>query len=474
MSQSQAAPLTDIASLLERQRRAIIGLAPPTALRKDRLRRAIALLVENEQRLTDAMVADFGVRSREQSQLYDIVATLGPLKDALKHVDRWMRPERRKVDPMLRLMGASAWIEYQPKGVVGVLSPWNFPLFLTFTPLAGVLAAGNSALIKPSEHTPRTSALLAELVENRFSEEELRVVIGDAAVAAEFTRLPFDHIIYTGSTDVGRRVMRAAADNLTPLTLELGGKSPVIIGREPNWALLANRIVTGKLLNAGQICLAPDYVLAPHADMDRLIEALIGAAETLYPNPGKNPDYGAVLGERNRARIAAYVAEARAGGAEVIEIGAGLAADGRLPFFIIRDCPPDLAVMREEIFGPVLPTRGYASLDDAIAFVNERPRPLGLYFFGSNKSEERAVLERTVSGGVTLNDVVFHVTVEDLPFGGVGASGFGVYHGFDGFKAVSHPKPIFRQSKLDVAGIAGLVPPYGDKLRTYIAKHLKV
>ncbi|CAN5168088.1 coniferyl aldehyde dehydrogenase [soil metagenome] len=462
---------SDLHALLQRQRLATIGRPVTAATRKDRLRRAIDLLVTHEAALTDAMVEDFGIRSRDQSRLYDIVASLGPLKHAAAHVDRWMKPERRKVDPMLGLMGASAWIEHQPKGVVGILSPWNFPLFLTFTPLAGVLAAGNSALIKPSEHTPRTSALLAELVEAGFDEEELRVVTGDAEVAAAFTRLPFDHIIYTGSTSVGRHVMRAAAENLTPLTLELGGKSPVIVGQGPNLKLMANRLITGKLLNAGQICLAPDYVLVPRSELPTLIAALTEAAKTLYPDLDANPDYGAVLGDRNRGRILAYVDEARASGAEVVQIG-GASEGGRLPFFIIRDCPPDLAVMSDEIFGPILPVIGYDSLDEAIAFVNARPRPLGLYFFGSDKGEERAVLERTVSGGVTLNDVVFHVTVEDLPFGGVGASGFGVYHGLEGFKAVSHPKPIFRQSRLDVAGIAGLAPPYGDKLRAYIAKHL--
>jgi coniferyl-aldehyde dehydrogenase len=462
---------SELLDLLKRQRRAVTGRPVPAALRKDRLRRAIDLLITHEARLTDAMVEDFGVRSRDQSRLYDIVASLGPLKHAVAHVDRWMKPERRKVDPMLGLMGASAWIEQQPKGVVGILSPWNFPLFLTFTPLAGVLAAGNSALIKPSEHTPRTSAVLAELIEAQFGEEELRVVNGDADVAAAFTRLPFDHIIYTGSTSVGRHVMRAAAENLVPLTLELGGKSPVIVGRDPNLALMASRIIGGKLLNAGQICLAPDYVLAPRSQLPKLVEALSDAARVLYPDLEANPDYGAVLGERNQRRLLAYVEEAKAAGAQVIQIG-GKADDGRLPFFILPDCPPDLAVMSDEIFGPILPIIPYDTLDQAIAFVNDRPRPLGLYFFGADKTEERAVLERTVSGGVTLNDVVFHVTVEDLPFGGVGASGFGVYHGIEGFKAVSHPKPIFRQSRLDVARIAGLAPPYGAKLRAYIAKHL--
>lgn len=462
---------SDLMGLMLNQRRAMMGRPIPAALRKDRLRRAIDLLVTHEASLTDAMVADFGIRSRDQTRLYDIVASLGPLKHAAAHVDHWMKPERRKVDPMLALMGASAWIEHQPKGVVGILSPWNFPLFLTFTPLAGVLAAGNSAMIKPSEHTPLTSELLAELVEAQFDEEELRVVTGNAEVAATFTRLPFDHIIYTGSTNVGRHVMRAAADNLTPLTLELGGKSPVIVGREPNLNLMANRLITGKLLNAGQICLAPDYVLAPREQIPSLITALTEAARALYPDLEGNPDYGAVLGDRNRGRLLTYVEEARAAGAEVIQIG-GTVEDGRLPFFIIRDCPADLAVMSEEIFGPILPLISYDSLDEAIAFVNDRPRPLGLYFFGSDKTEERAVLERTISGGVTLNDVVFHVTVEDLPFGGVGASGFGVYHGIEGFKSVSHPKSIFRQSKLDVASIAGLAPPYGEKLRSYIAKHL--
>ena len=463
----------DLKTLLQRQRMASRDPSPATAvIRKDRLRRAIDLLVTNEAALTAAMAEDFGVRAQAQSQLYDLVASIQTLRHALKHVDRWMKPERRPVDLALRLFGASAWIEYQPKGVVGLLSPWNFPVYLTFTPLAGVLAAGNRVMIKPSEHTPATSEALKKAFEASFDADEAAVVTGGADVAAAFSALPFDHIIFTGSTAVGRHVMRAAADNLVPLTLELGGKSPVIVGTDPDHTLMANRIVTGKLLNAGQICLAPDYLLVPEIEEERIVADLVASANTLYPSLATNADYAAVLGDRNRDRLGRYVEEARQRGARVTEVGTR-SNDGRLPFTILQDCPPDAAVMTDEIFGPVLPVLSYRSLDEAIAFVNARPRPLGLYFFGRDGEETRAVLSRTVSGGVTLNDVVFHVTVEDLPFGGVGDSGFGVYHGAEGFREFSNARSIFRQSKFDVAKIAGLRPPYGAKLKKFIAKGLK-
>ncbi|MEG8221843.1 coniferyl aldehyde dehydrogenase [Sphingomonas sp. HH69] len=447
-------------------------VAPTAARRKDRLNRAITLLVENEAALSDAMARDFGVRARAQSQLYDIVASIQALKHALRHVDRWMKPERRPVDTLMRLFGASARIEYQPKGVVGLLSPWNFPIYLTFTPLAGILAAGNSVMIKPSEHTPATSEVLAQAVSKLFDPAEMAVVTGDAGVAARFSALPFDHIIFTGSTAVGRHVMRAAADNLVPLTLELGGKSPVIVGSDPDHALMAKRIVTGKLLNAGQICLAPDYLLVPAADEERIVADLAASAQAIYPELSGNADYAAVLGDRNRARLTAYVEEAVSHGAKPVQIGHAT-NDGRLPFTILRDCPADTRVMTEEIFGPVLPVLTYQHIDDAIAFVNARPRPLGLYYFGRDKSEMDAVLARTSSGGVTLNDVIFHVIAEDLPFGGVGDSGFGVYHGAEGFREFSNTRGVFRQSRFDLAGLAGLRPPYGHKLRKYIDKALK-
>jgi len=462
----------DPGAILESQRAQSRDPSPVSAaLRKDRLRRAIEALSSHESRFCHALAEDFGVRAREQSQLYDIVASLQTLRHTLKHVDRWMRPERRPVDMALRLFGASAWIEYQPKGVVGILSPWNFPLYLTFGPLAGVLAAGNRAMIKPSEHSPATSSVLSDAISSAFDQDEIAVVTGGADVAAAFSALPFDHIIFTGSTAVGRHVMRAAADNLVPLTLELGGKSPVIVGSNADTALMCDRIVTGKLLNAGQICLAPDYMLVPASEEAAVAKGIAAAAEAIYPNLTANPEYASVLGDRNRERLSRYVEEARARGARVTEIGAR-ANDGRLPFTILQDCPLDAAVMKDEIFGPILPILSYGSLDEAIAFVNARPRPLGLYFFGRDKTEEREVLSRTVSGGVTLNDVVFHVTVEDLPFGGIGESGFGVYHGIEGFREFSNARGIFRQSRFDVARIAGFRPPYGAKLRKFIAKNL--
>jgi coniferyl-aldehyde dehydrogenase len=466
-------------AVLDAQRAAFMAELPvPIAIRKDRLKRCVALLVDNSDALCDALSDDFGHRSREQSQITDIVASIRALKHAIAHVDRWARPERRKLDFPLGLLGARAHVEYQPKGVVGVISPWNFPVQLTMGPIGGAFAAGNRVMVKSSEYTPGVAALLEEIAPRYFDATELAFFSGGPEVGKAFSALPFDHLIFTGATAVGRHILHAAADNLTPVTLELGGKSPTIIGRGANIAQASERIALGKMLNAGQICLAPDYLLVPEENEAAMVEGVKAAASALYPTLLANPDYTSVVNGRHVTRLKAHLDDARAKGAEVIEVnpaGEDFASSNgqKMPLHIVRNVSDEMTVMQEEIFGPILPVKTYRAVGEAIDYVNAHDRPLGLYYFGGDAAEERMVLDRTISGGATVNDVIFHVSMEDLPFGGVGPSGMGSYHGQDGFRTFSHAKGVYRQPKIDVAKLAGIKPPYGKATRAAIARDLK-
>ena len=470
----------DLTTLLQVQRAAFQAELPVSAeTRRDRLTRAIRMLVENAEAFCTALSEDFGHRSREQSMITDVIASVRTLKHARKHLARWMKPERRPLQFPLGLLGAKAEVQYQPKGVVGVIAPWNFPVNLAMGPLAGAFAAGNRAMVKTSEFTPATTALFETLAANYFDPAELAFVSGGPDVGRAFSALPFDHLIFTGATAIGRHILHAAADNLTPVTLELGGKSPTIIGRSADIAQAAERIALGKMMNAGQICLAPDYVLVPEEKEAELIGSLRQAASTLYPRLLDNPDYTSVLGERHHERLTGYLDDARAKGGAVIEVNpAGEDFTGsnarKMPLFIVRDPTDDMAVMQDEIFGPVLPVKRYGRIEEAIDFVHGRDRPLGLYYFGQDQAEERQVLERTISGGVTVNDVIFHISAEELPFGGIGPSGMGAYHGHDGFKTFSHARAVYRQPKVDIAKLAGFKPPYGAATAKAIARELKV
>lgn len=447
-------------------------------VRKDRLRRAIALVKDNADAFCDALSEDFGHRSRDQSLVTDIAGSVGPLNHALKHLDGWAERQKRKVQFPLGLLGARAWVEYQPKGVVGVIAPWNFPVNLVMAPLAGIFAAGNRAMVKTSEFTPRTAAVFAEACPKYFAADELAFFDGGPEVGKAFAGLPFDHLLFTGATGIGKHILHAAADNLTPVTLELGGKSPVIVGQGADLKQATERVALGKMLNAGQICLAPDYLLVPAADEPRVVEGLKAAATGMYPTLLGNPDYTSVVNDRHFQRLNDWLDDARAKGATVETVNPAeedfSATNSRkMPLHIVRDVTDDMTIMQEELFGPVLPVAKYAGIDDAIAQVNRRDRPLGLYYFGSDEGERRRVLDRTISGGVTLDDVVFHVSMEDLPFGGIGPSGMGSYHGLDGFRTFSHAKAVFKQAKLDVAKLAGLKPPYGKTTRATAARQMK-
>lgn len=463
---------------LDRQRAAFMAELPVSIeIRKDRLRRAAAMVKDNAARFCDALSEDFGHRSPRQSMITDVVASVSPLKHAEKMVARWSRREKKPVMFPLGLLGARAWVEYQPKGVVGIIAPWNFPVNLVMSPLAGVFAAGNRAMVKTSEFTPATAALFEELCPRYFDPAELAFVSGGPEVGQAFSALPFDHLLFTGATGIGRHILHAAADNLTPVTLELGGKSPAILGRSANLAQATERVAMGKMLNAGQICIAPDYLMVAAEQEEAAVDGLVRAATAMYPTLLSNPDYTAIINDRHFARLTAAIDDARAKGAEVIAVNPAnedfAASNARkLPLHIIRNATDDMTVMQEEIFGPVLPVRTYDSIDGAIGEVNRRDRPLALYYFGSDEAERRRVLDRTISGGVSLDDTIFHVSMEELPFGGIGPSGMGAYHGEPGFRTFSHAKSVFKQSRLDVAGLGGLKPPYGRKTDAAIKRQL--
>lgn len=466
-----------IREILERQRTDYLKKGPPSVeQRVDQLDRAIGLLVDHKKEIVDALSADFGHRSPHQTELTDVYGSIEPLKNAKKNVRRWMRGERRSPQFPLGLLGASARVEYQPLGVVGVISPWNFPVNLTFSPLAGILAAGNRVMIKPSEFTPATSDLMAAMFRKAFDETEIAVVMGGAETGSAFTKQPFDHLLFTGATSIGRHVMRAAADNLVPVTLELGGKSPVIVGQGADMQKTTDRIMMGKMMNAGQICLAPDYVMVPESDRNEFVKSATNSVQKMYPTLKFNPDYTSVVNQRHYDRLNGYLEDAKSKGAEIVEINPAnedftQQPAHKIPPTLVMNPTDDMDVMQDEIFGPIMPVKTYKQLDEAVEFVNDRPRPLGLYFFGSDNEQRDRVLSRTTSGGVTVNDVVMHVSMEDLPFGGVGPSGMGSYHGRDGFKTFSHAKAIFSQTKMDVAAM--MRPPYGEKFEKFIGGRIK-
>lgn len=432
---------SDMTALLERQRAAFRAEPdPPRAIRDDRLKRLAALVKDGRARLAAAIAQDFGHRSAHETLLLEAGPALAAIRHARGHLKAWMRPQRRA--SALEFLSVRNRVQYQPLGVVGILSPWNYPLFLALGPLVDVLAAGNRALLKPSEFTPAFNAALAEAVAARFAPEEVALVQGGVAEAEAFSRLPFDHLVFTGSTAVGRRVMAAAAPNLTPVTLELGGKCPVVLDGTWPLARAARDIAIGKLLNAGQTCIAPDYVLAPRAALRPLAEAILAEIRAMYPNGAQDDGYTSVITAQHAGRLEGMVAEARDAGAEVLEAFAGDAAARRLAPAIVIDPPRDARLMREEIFGPILPLIPCETAAEAADVIAAGDRPLALYVLSRDRGFREAVLGRTQSGGVTLNGTILHVAQTDLPFGGVGASGIGAYHGIEGFRRFSHARAI--------------------------------
>lgn len=468
-----------MAARLDTMKAAFVAARPePLSVRQDRLERLAGLLKTHGEDLARAMSEDFGHRSHEQSMLTDIMPALSLVRYSQKNLKRWSRPERRGVMFPLGLLGARGEVRYEPKGVIGIVSPWNFPIGLTLGPLAQVFAAGNRAMIKPSEYTERTSDLLADLLSRHFGGDEVAVALGGPDIGQAFCGLAFDHLLFTGATGVGKHVLRAAAEHLVPTTLELGGKSPTILGRGADIDRAAQRIALGKMMNAGQICLAPDYMLVPEEAEARAVAAIGASVATMYPTLLANDDYTSVINRRHRDRLAGLVEDAVAKGAEAIVVNPGnedfSASNGnKLPLTILRGVDDGMKVMQEEIFGPVLPVMTYRGIDQAIDYVNAHDRPLGLYYFGEDAAERERVLTRTISGGVTVNDVIFHVSADDLPFGGIGPSGMGSYHGIEGFRTFSHARAVYQQPRLNVAALAGLMPPYGKATQRTLKMQMK-
>lgn len=459
-----------IRQVLDQQRAAFLREgAPDLATRRGNLQRLKRLLLDSQTEIAGAISADFGHRASQETRFGDLFPSVTAIDYLQRHIATWMRPERRGVAWYFR--PGRARVLYQPLGVVGIISPWNYPIFLAFPPMAAALAAGNRVMLKPSEYTPATSTLLARLLNESFSIEQVAVVTGGPDVGAAFASLPFDHLFFTGSTPVGRKVMQAASEHLVPVTLELGGKSPAIVERGFPLDRAAGRIANGKLFNAGQTCVAPDYALVPVEAVESFIAAMTAAVRRLYPTVAGNPDFTSIVNEGHYQRLTRLVEDARARGARIIELATG-SAEGRIfPPILIASVTDDMQVMQEEIFGPILPIVAYHDVGDAIEYVNARPRPLSLYIFGSPGAGRNAILARTTSGDVTINDTLMHIAQDDLPFGGIGASGMGSYHGYEGFRTFSHAKGVFTQSRFNAVSL--MRPPYGKMFERILALLLR-
>ncbi|HGM5579180.1 TPA: coniferyl aldehyde dehydrogenase [Pseudomonas putida] len=441
--------------------------SPPAAQRIQWLKSLREALVAHQQALIEAIDADFGGRSADETLLAELLPSVQGLRHAERHVRRWMKPARRRVG--LAFQPASARVLAQPLGVVGIIVPWNYPLFLAIGPLTGALAAGNRVMLKLSEATPRTGHALKQLLEQVFPGDLVSVVLGEVEVGQAFARLPFDHLLFTGATSIGRQVMLAAAHNLTPVTLELGGKSPAIVSHDVPLASAAERIAFGKTLNAGQTCVAPDYVLVPRQRLDDFAQAYRRAVQRLFPTLADNSDYSAIINSRQLQRLEHLLADARDKGAQVLDLYPDEPRQGRrLPPHLLLEVNDDMQVMQDEIFGPLLPLVAYDELDEALAYINQRPRPLALYFFGYDRSQQAQVLQHTHSGGVCLNDTLLHVAQDDLPFGGIGPSGMGHYHGHEGFQTFSKAKAVLVKQRINAARL--IYPPYGKALQRLVYK----
>lgn len=459
---------TDLEATFAAQRLAFAGNPmPPLAQRRQWLKSLREALLADQQQLIEAIDADFSGRSADETLLAELLPSVQGIRHAERHLRRWMRPARRAVG--LAFQPASARVLYQPLGVVGVIVPWNYPLFLAIGPLTGALAAGNRVMLKLSEATPASAQALRTLLERVFPADLVSVVLGDVEVGQAFARLPFDHLLFTGATSIGRQVMLAAAQNLTPVTLELGGKSPAIVSASVPLDAAAERIAFGKTLNAGQTCVAPDYVLVPRERLQAFGDAYRNAVRRFYPRIADNPDYSAIINPRQLQRLQQLLDDARAKGAEVIDLYPDEPRQGRrLPPHLLLQVSDDMQVMQDEIFGPLLPLVPYDSLDQALAYINQRPRPLALYYFGYSRAEQAHVLQHSHSGGVCLNDTLLHVAQDDLPFGGIGPSGMGHYHGHEGFMTFSKAKAVLAKQRLNAARL--IYPPYGKALQRLVYK----
>ena len=467
--------------VLNLQKKKFIKDGPPSInLRVDRLNRLTSMLVENRYAFTEALSSDFGSRSQNASLMTDVYTVLPEITNAIKNIKRWTKDEKRSSNMPFSLFGAKSYIRYEPLGTIGMISPWNFPVNLAFGPLASIFAAGNQVMHKPSELTPETAALMKELCDKAYDQDEFATFLGGPETGEAFSKLNFDHLLYTGSGNVGKHVMNAAAQNLVPVTLELGGKSPVVVGNSADIQASAKRVMFGKTMNAGQICLAPDYVMVLKYKKDEFITEAEKAVADYYPNIKNNDDYTSIINERHFDRLNGLIDDAREKGATINQINPSNEDFSQQEFFkipptIITDTSDDMRVMKEEIFGPILPVLEYTDVEEALDTINSKDRPLGLYYFGTDKNEQSNVLDNTSSGGVTINNVVGHIQQQDLPFGGVGPSGMGRYHSQDGFKNFSNARAVFKDVPFFMDNLAfGMIrPPYKEGFENFIKKILK-
>lgn len=424
------------------------------------LRRLEKALIDYQDHIAMAINADFGCRSGDETRLAEIFPSVEGIRYAACRVKKWMKPSRRKVGLMFK--PARARVIYQPLGVVGIITPWNYPIYLAIGPLTSALAAGNRAMIKMSKFTPRTAEILKTVLAKTFNEDHVAVLTGASGLGAAFSEKPWDHLFFTGSTQVGRHVMRAAAENLTPVTLELGGKSPAIISPDVPMADAAERIAFGKVFNAGQTCIAPDYVLCPEKRVAEFVAAFTAAVSRMYPTMEHNSQYTSVVNAGEHTRLMGLIKDAEGKGARVAAVnpaGEIFETTRKMPVYILQNVTDDMQVMKEEIFGPLLPVVPYDTLNDAVAYVNQRPRPLALYYFDYNRENADYILIHTHSGGALINDTLVHVTQDDLPFGGIGPSGMGQYHSHEGFLNLSKAKGVLIKPRFNSGKF--IYPPYG-------------
>ena len=466
--------------VLKLQREHFLNEGPPSyELRIDRLDRVQDMVIQNKERITEALNTDFGSRSPNQSLISDVYAVLPAFSHAKKHLKSWMKDEKRKSNFPFGFLGAKSYIHREPLGVVGMISPWNFPMYLSLAPLAGIFSAGNQVMHKPSEFTPITSELLKEICDSAFDETEFATFLGGPDIGAAFTQLKFDHLLFTGSGNIGKHVMRAASENLVPLTLELGGKSPVIVSDTSNIDITARRVMFNKTLNAGQICLAPDYVYVHETEKDNFVEACKDQVNEFYSDLKYNPDYTSVINQKHYDRLNGLLSDAKDHGAELVEINPAnedfsQQESHKIPPTLVLNPTDEMQIMKEEIFGPLLPIKTYKDINEPINYINKNDKPLGLYYFGNNKNEEEKVVNSTTSGGVTVNDIMGHIQQNELGFGGVGPSGMGKYDGFDGFANFSNNKPIYKQIGFGLDKLLDAIrPPYKGNIEDVLKKLLK-
>ena len=436
---------------------------PSAEQRIDQLKRLKAATIKYQDQLAEAINEDFSCRSKTETMVAEILTSVQGINDAIKHVKKWMKPSKRKVGMLFA--PAKNQVIYQPVGVVGIIVPWNYPIFLALGPLTAALAAGNRALIKMSEFTPALNKVFKAMLGEAFAENRVAVIEGEADVAAAFSELPFNHILFTGSTNVGRYVMAAAAKNLTPVTLELGGKSPTIVSRHVPLKDAAQRICYGKSVNAGQTCVAPDYILVPEEQEEAFVAAYQAAFSKMYPTLKNNDDYTAIVNERQHARLTSWLQDARQKGAKLTTINPAnedLSDTRKLAPTLAQHLKDDMTIANDEIFGPILPIVTYKTIDDALGYSADRPRPLALYYFGYNKDEADYVLANSHSGGVSINDTLMHLAQDDMPFGGIGDSGMGHYHGKEGFIAMSHAKSVHSKGRFSSGTM--IYPPYNQTI----------